>query len=70
MTCDGCKFYLPSLIYTTACYRPKRFKSGKVIKTIPGSGFPIEFETSEAAHYDDRADGDACGPDRSKWVAA
>ncbi len=70
-TCNGCTWYRESLSYAggMGCFRPKRFASGRIIHATDRVGFPVPFETHEAALYDGRADGDACGPDRIHWRA-
>jgi hypothetical protein len=60
-TCNGCTYHKIN-IAGDMCYRPKRFKSGKLIEPGP-YGFSTAFETKG---WDDRADGDACGENRVK----
>jgi hypothetical protein len=58
-TCQGCTYHKIN-IAGDMCYRPKRFKSGKLIEPGP-YGFSTAFETKG---WDDRADGDACSENR------
>lgn len=68
-SCADCKFHLPSKTNDGgfACYRPKRMASGHIIKATANAGFAIPFEVAAANHYEGRADGDQCGPDRKHW---
>jgi hypothetical protein len=69
-SCHGCKDYRGSLIYKLACYRSKSFKSGRIVHATPDAGFSAELETHESPSiYDDRADGDHCGPSRIHFKA-
>lgn len=63
-SCQGCSHYQPSLVYKMACFRSKAMKSGRTLKAPVGVGFPAEFEATDAALYDDRADRDGCGSQR------
>jgi hypothetical protein len=71
-TCTGCKFMLKSTTNDGgfACYRPKRLASGVILKPTTLAGFPIPFEIAAVSHYECRADGDNCGPERRNWEAA
>lgn len=68
-TCEGCFYYKPCLVYKKSCYRPKSFV-GKIILPQHRIGFSIEFETAGIEHYDNRVDGDTCGPDRKHYRSA
>lgn len=63
-SCLGCDWFRPSLIYKTACYRPRSFQSGLVQKATHDAGFAAEFETHPTYRQEGRADGDICGADR------
>ena len=66
-TCPKCKHGRKNIGGVVMCYRPKTMQSGRVL--YPGKyGFSPPFETHESSQ-EDRADGDACGPERKHWEA-
>jgi hypothetical protein len=68
--CTTCKHSGASFKFAIACYRPKTFASGRVLKAPRGVGFPtFNFELGPDTIYDGRADGDACGPLMRNWEA-
>lgn len=67
-TCTTCRHSGASTVYVQACYRPKRFKSGLVLKAPHGVGFATTgFELGPASIYEGRADGDNCGENYRHW---
>lgn len=66
--CTTCRHSGASKVYAIACYRPKLFASGRVLKAVPGIGFPtLYFELGPASIYEGRADGDHCGSEMGNW---
>ena len=68
-TCTTCAHSGESLVYSVACFRPKRFASGRVLRAPPNVGFSTDFETGHADIYEGRADGENCGETRRHWRA-
>ena len=66
--CTTCRYSGASHVYANACYRPKTFASGRVLKATPGIGFPtLNFELGPDTIYEGRADGDNCGETLRHW---
>lgn len=66
--CTLCRHSGASRVYAIACYRPKTFASGRVLKPGCGIGFPtLNFELGPDIIYEGRADGDACGETLRNW---
>ena len=66
--CTSCKHLGASLVYAIACYRPKRFASGRVLQASDGVGFPtMNFELGPQSVYEGRADGDNCSETYRNW---
>lgn len=68
MSCTTCRHSGASLVYVQACYRPKTFALGRVLKAPSRIGFAtVGFELGAETIYEGRASGDCCGPDRRHW---
>jgi hypothetical protein len=68
-TCQTCKHSGKSRIYAIACYRPKKFKSGRTLYAQPNIGFSTDFETGHPDIYEGRSCGDNCSFERVHWSA-